>query len=607
MAPLQSSINSTAGSTPELQHTHQGVDGGVEKPNKHDVLHGRGGNINTHSGNIYFRSLIEDNKRNYLTTTIKRQKREITDSIIQMISNRGGRFLSRDEKSGLWTQVSEEKARDKTSQALRENAPEYKKKIEEENEAVRAKQREKAEVAIATRGSNSQNHYHSSLPFTSHRPTHGFNGHPVSPNKHIQRHQASPKKQFRQYTPSVQHYHPSPNVQQYGSSNKQQYESPNKQHYESPHKQHYVNPHEQHYVSPSKPQYGSSIKPEYPADPSNSYHHQSPTDVHQPINEQSPQYNNSKSVFEALAGAFNCPTSLEDIYHVPQPWPAQPSNHHMNPDNSGQYIGQKRNYNHPGAVEQGRDDGENWGYQDSDGATKKPPVYVSLPSDQTYAQTSRVHSEQGIAKRIRSHKDGIPPCAEHESKPYVGGLSWNPLEWSMEYNPTPPIHPPVHSGSNSMEEGQEIQLIRRVGSMSMDHIPSREERNNTYDQETSELRTPPPCFADNDWSLLGCEVFTGMLGLTQERSKDDQPKLTLVPSIDMNDSLTSLEKTDGNNSINSDLNGASLVHVFSDGSNTLSSAGGKSSTNKKQGSEPSESDPSFNHGDSIMGDIDMDL
>lgn len=44
-----------------------------------------------------------------------------------------GRFLRADDKTGLWTDVGDKKAREKTSQALREKAPTIRKQEEEEN------------------------------------------------------------------------------------------------------------------------------------------------------------------------------------------------------------------------------------------------------------------------------------------------------------------------------------------------------------------------------------------------------------------------------------------------------------------------------------------
>jgi hypothetical protein len=44
-----------------------------------------------------------------------------------------GRFLRADDKTGLWTDVGDKKAREKTSQALREKAPTIRKQEEDHN------------------------------------------------------------------------------------------------------------------------------------------------------------------------------------------------------------------------------------------------------------------------------------------------------------------------------------------------------------------------------------------------------------------------------------------------------------------------------------------
>ena len=45
------------------------------------------------------------------------------------VQNPPGRFLQKDEKSGLWYDIGDQKAREKTSQALREGAPEIRREI----------------------------------------------------------------------------------------------------------------------------------------------------------------------------------------------------------------------------------------------------------------------------------------------------------------------------------------------------------------------------------------------------------------------------------------------------------------------------------------------
>lgn len=111
---------------------------GCLTPNDSDVLCGRGGNVNLHPGNCKFRNLVESNKRVYLTARFKREKRLIAENIITEIKrqNPPGRFLLK--KGGdSWYEIPEEKARDKTSQALREGAPKLREAMKSELEAQR--------------------------------------------------------------------------------------------------------------------------------------------------------------------------------------------------------------------------------------------------------------------------------------------------------------------------------------------------------------------------------------------------------------------------------------------------------------------------------------
>jgi len=133
----------------------------VDTPNPNDVLCGRGGNINSHQGNEQFRSFVEKRKRVYLTARFKREKRLIASSIVNEIRamNPPGRFLARKgsmkDNSGHWYDIGDEKARDKTSQALRENAPSIRAEIETEINQQRAEMR-RQETAVDQPSSSSK-------------------------------------------------------------------------------------------------------------------------------------------------------------------------------------------------------------------------------------------------------------------------------------------------------------------------------------------------------------------------------------------------------------------------------------------------------------------
>jgi len=96
----------------------------------HDVLCGRGGGTNNHSGNEKFRALVNSKKVEYLHS-IKREKPRVSRGIVRAVRNQHppGRFLQKDEKTGLWYDIGDQKAQEKTSQALRERAPELRREI----------------------------------------------------------------------------------------------------------------------------------------------------------------------------------------------------------------------------------------------------------------------------------------------------------------------------------------------------------------------------------------------------------------------------------------------------------------------------------------------
>jgi len=126
----------------------------VDEPTENDVLCGRGGSINSHPGNERFRNLVERRKRVYLTARFKREKRLIASSIVSEIRGLSppGRFLTKDPKTNQWRDIGDEKARDKTSQALRENAPSIRAEIETEIKVQRAEmQQREEEKAVASR------------------------------------------------------------------------------------------------------------------------------------------------------------------------------------------------------------------------------------------------------------------------------------------------------------------------------------------------------------------------------------------------------------------------------------------------------------------------
>jgi hypothetical protein len=97
---------------------------GIQEPHEHDVLYGRGGGTNHHPGNKRYRKIVEDRKLDYVNSK-RLDKPLVALGIIREWRGQDppGRFLKMDEKTGHWSDVGDKKAREKTSQALREKAP----------------------------------------------------------------------------------------------------------------------------------------------------------------------------------------------------------------------------------------------------------------------------------------------------------------------------------------------------------------------------------------------------------------------------------------------------------------------------------------------------
>jgi len=97
-----------------------------------DVLCGRGGLTNHHPGNVFFRRLVRMKQESYLLAS-KREKAGVAKEIVESIRNLNpqGRFLKKDPQNpGHWIEIGDRKAREKTSQALREGAPELREELQ---------------------------------------------------------------------------------------------------------------------------------------------------------------------------------------------------------------------------------------------------------------------------------------------------------------------------------------------------------------------------------------------------------------------------------------------------------------------------------------------
>jgi len=102
----------------------------ITTPHPHDVLCGRGGGTNNHIGNSHWRMLVAANKQLYITLP-KRQKMLLSRSIVHAVrsQNPAGRFLQKEPKCDKWYDIGDQRAQEKTSQALREGAPDLRSKM----------------------------------------------------------------------------------------------------------------------------------------------------------------------------------------------------------------------------------------------------------------------------------------------------------------------------------------------------------------------------------------------------------------------------------------------------------------------------------------------
>lgn len=141
----QPQISSTSGLIPPSTE-------GIKFYSRNDVLCGRGGGTNVHPGNRRFRDLINANRRAYLKAR-KNDKPAISRSIVRTVRELNGRFLKKDDKLGLWFEIGDDGAREKTSQALRQRAPEMR-KILIEDEQRQAQEQLRSRMMMQMGGTN---------------------------------------------------------------------------------------------------------------------------------------------------------------------------------------------------------------------------------------------------------------------------------------------------------------------------------------------------------------------------------------------------------------------------------------------------------------------
>jgi hypothetical protein len=81
------------------------------------------GETNHHVGNIQYRQFVKACQPAYIAAK-RKDKPFIAKRVVLAVRRLGGRFLKKDRDTNSWRDVGNSKAREKTSQALREGAPE---------------------------------------------------------------------------------------------------------------------------------------------------------------------------------------------------------------------------------------------------------------------------------------------------------------------------------------------------------------------------------------------------------------------------------------------------------------------------------------------------
>lgn len=104
----------------DVRSTREGGRVYIDDIGELDVLCGRGGKSNHHSGNKKYRQVISEMKMMYRQTEAKALKTDLSRAIVDHVCSYGGRFVRKDERAGRYYLLSKSEARKKTSQALRE-------------------------------------------------------------------------------------------------------------------------------------------------------------------------------------------------------------------------------------------------------------------------------------------------------------------------------------------------------------------------------------------------------------------------------------------------------------------------------------------------------
>ena len=90
------------------------------QPGEHDVICARGKQAKNHSGNVWYRELIDESLEQYDAAATKTEKTVLVTSILEAVRNASpdGGFIKKVE--GRWMEVGDHIAREKIGQSLRD-------------------------------------------------------------------------------------------------------------------------------------------------------------------------------------------------------------------------------------------------------------------------------------------------------------------------------------------------------------------------------------------------------------------------------------------------------------------------------------------------------
>jgi hypothetical protein len=88
-----------------------------------DVTCGRGKPAEDHAGNKWYLDRVKERRIAYNQAKSQLSKRLVAEEVVDLVRNRGGRFLKQDPGTKLWKDVGNDKAIAKTGKALREKPP----------------------------------------------------------------------------------------------------------------------------------------------------------------------------------------------------------------------------------------------------------------------------------------------------------------------------------------------------------------------------------------------------------------------------------------------------------------------------------------------------